>query len=109
MLPENHKDIVEAIMVSASRFRGMAHSELGSVEHIDEILKCAMPYLYASADGVDFSPIIDACGRYLDNPYGQGFYNIVVAVNREPALKMCLQLYQNVKLPTLDIKWCLED
>lgn len=103
-LPENHKDIVEAIMVSASRFRSMAHSELGRVEGIDQILENTMPYLY-HAEG---SPIIEACSRYLDHPTGIGFYNIVTATLREPALILCLEYYQEMKLPKLQIAWCLE-
>lgn len=103
-LPENHKDIVEMIMVSASRFRGMAHSELGRVEGIEQILENCMPYLYHG----ESSPIIEACGRYLDHPTGMGFYNIITVTLREPALVLCLKLYQEITLPKPDIQWCLE-
>lgn len=104
-VPENHLDIVEAIMYSASRFRGMAHSELGHLPGIQKVLDDLMPYLYNGDD----SPIITACGRYMDHPTGMGFYNIITAANREPALMMHLNTYQNIELPEPDIKWVLED
>ena len=104
MLPENHRDIVEAILVSASRFRGMANSELKQVPGIDKILVETMPYLYQE----NCSPIIEACGRYLDHPYGQGFYNIVNITKREPTLVLMLDLYQNMTLPDPDISWVLD-
>lgn len=104
-LPANHRDIVEAIMVSASRFRGMVHSELGHLDHIDAVLDNTMPYLYQGEE----SPIINACGRYLDHPTGIGFYNIITACKREPALEMYLKLYQDMELPKPDMRWCLDD
>ena len=64
----------------------------------------AVEYLYHEKG----SPIIEACGRYLDNPYGQGFYNIIAMAKREPALEFYLKQYQEMDLPNPDIKWCFE-
>lgn len=104
-LPENHKDIVEAIMVTASRLRSMAHSELSNLVDVDKLLESIMPYLVYGKS----LPLIEACGKYLDKPYGLGFYNIVMAVKREAAVEMYLEIYQGIVLPNPDIKWCIED
>lgn len=112
-IPTNHKELVEIIMLGCSRFRGMAHSELGWMEGIDEILENTMPWLFAklTIEGQDMetSPIIEACGRYLEHPTGIGFFNIITAAHREPALMMYLKVYQDLTLPKPDYKWAMED
>lgn len=107
MLPENHKKIVEEIMFAASRIRSNIYSELGHLESIESVVDTLMPYI--SQSKMEDSPLITACGKYLEHPTGIGFYNIITISAREPVIALWLEIYSEIRLPEPNIQWALVD